>query len=373
LRAGTALIEAADAAITTARAYPNPDIGAFGGGQTYRVPGNISGPVYSFSVAQPLELGSLRSSRIQLAERGRDSSAYAFSATRLEVLSGVRRAFYQALRKRSELELLAENVRVVEELRQRIQVRVNVGETGRLELIRADAEVAAARTAANSAQLQYVSALAQLRAAIGATLHANLEIEGLLDPPAVFPTLEDLRQEALAHHPLLALARSEISRAEAKLTHEQALRFPQPVLRAEVDRPPDTPTYRMGIEIPLPLWNRREGPVAEASAQLSQAKALARSREIEILTSLEGAYGRYQTASQQLDAFEQGSLREAEAALRAAEAAYQLGERGVLEVLDAQRVLRAVRLNFLNAQFDRQAALIDLDELRAAELQRQTP
>ena len=41
------------------------------------------------------------------------------------------------------------------------------------------------------------------------------------------------------------------------------------------------------------------------------------------------------------------------------------------EVLDAQRVLRTVSLDFLNAQFDRQAAQIDLDELRAIQLGKQ--
>jgi cobalt-zinc-cadmium efflux system outer membrane protein len=329
--------------------------------------------VYSFSVAQPLELSPIRSSRIQLAEQGRDSSEYAFSSTRLEVLSGVQRAFYQVLRRRGEIELLTENLRLVEDLRQRIQVRVGVGETGKLELFRADAEVATARTAVNSAQLQYVSALSQLRAALGSTFDAGLDVEGAVDPPVSLPTLDAVQREALDRHPALALARSEVRRAQARLTHEMALRFPQPTLRVEIDRPPDTPTYRMGIELPLPLWNRREGPIAEASAYLRQANALAQSREMEILTAVEGAYGRYQMTSQQITAFEQGLLREAEEALRAAETAYQLGERGILEVLDAQRILRTVRINFLNAQFDRQAALIDLDELRAITLRKKTP
>jgi cobalt-zinc-cadmium efflux system outer membrane protein len=63
-------------------------------------------------------------------------------------------------------------------------------------------------------------------------------------------------------------------------------------------------------------------------------------------------------------------IREAEAGLQAAETAYRLGERGILEVLDAQRVLRTVRLDLLNTQFDRQAALVEVDELRALELRR---
>jgi cobalt-zinc-cadmium efflux system outer membrane protein len=73
-------------------------------------------------------------------------------------------------------------------------------------------------------------------------------------------------------------------------------------------------------------------------------------------------------ATAQLGAFEQGLLREAEEGLRAAETAYRLGERGILEVLDAQRVLRTVRLDLLSAQFDRQLALVDLDEVRAKDL-----
>lgn len=373
LKAGAAQIDAARAGITGARAYPNPEFGVVAGGQTYRVPGNVSGFVSSYSFAQPLELGGLRESRIELATRGVDSSTIALSATRLGVLSNVRRAFYQALRKRGEIGIQTENLRLVEDLRQRIQVRVEVGEAGRLELVRAEAEVATARSAANSARLQYITAQSQLRAAIGVEMLPGLEVEGEVDKPIVLPALDDLRREVLERHPAAVLARSEIRRADARLGYETALRRPQPSLVAEVDHPPDTPTYRAGIAIPLPFWNRREGPIAEAAAQVRQATSLARSRELELLAAIDGAYGRYQLTNQQLAAFEQGILREAQEALRAAETAYQLGERGILEVLDAQRILRTVRLDYLNAQFDRQAALVDLDELRAVEPRRKKP
>lgn len=368
LRAAVAQVVAAQAGIVTARTYPNPQVGMLGGAQTFRVRGNVSGPVYSVSLAQPLDFGPVRSSRIELAEQERERSSHALALARLEVFAGVRRAFYQALRQREEIDLMAETLRLVEELRRRIQVRVNVGETGKLELIRADAEVAVTQTAANRAQLEYVRTISQLRAAMGLMDDTALEIAGTLDPPVQLPSLAALRHEVLERHPALALAHSEVRRAEARLRYESALRLPQPTLLIQMDRPPDTPNYLMGVELPLPLWNRRQGPIAEARAALQQAREQVRQREIEILTALEGAYRRYQIASQQLRAFEEGLLREAEEAVRAAETAYQLGERGILEVLDAQRVLRTVRLNLLNAQFDRQAARIDLDELRALEL-----
>jgi cobalt-zinc-cadmium efflux system outer membrane protein len=370
LRAGLAQIDAARAGITTAKAYPNPAVSGAAGYQTYRVPGNVRGMVMSYTFAQPLELGALRPTRIGLAEREREVSQQTLSSIRLSVLSSVRRAFFQALRAQGEIGILSENLRTVEDFRKRTEVRVNAGEAGRLELYRADAELATARTAVNSAKLRYVTAIAQLRGAIGAPLEGDVHLAGGLDPPAALPTLEDLRKEVMARHPELAVAQTAIRRAEARLSYETAQRRPQPSLVAEFDRPPDSPTYRAGIEIPLPFWNRREGPIAEAAAQVRAADAIAQSRSVELLAAAEGAYGRYEVATQQLEAFEQGLLRAGEEGLRAAEAAYRLGERGILDVLDAQRVLRQVRLDFHNAQFDRQAALIDLDEARAIELRK---
>ncbi len=368
LSAGAAQIEAAQAGITTARARPNPEFGAMAGRQTYRVPGNVSGFVQSYSFAQPLELGGLRPARIELARRGQASSELALAEVRLALLSGVRRTWFQALRTREEITILSENLRLVEELRERIQVRVEVGEAGRLELVRAETEVATARNAVASGRLQYLTALSQLRAAIGLPMDAEINQQGgALDPPAALGSLQELRRETIEKHPSLALAQAEVRRAESRLEYETASRRPQPSLVAEVDRPPDTPTYRLGISIPLPFWNRREGPIAEAAALVKQSQAFAQNRQLQLVASLESAYGRYRISTQLLESYQQGVLREAETAVKAAEAAYQLGERGIVEVLDAQRALRTVRLDFLNAQYDRQEALVDLDELRAVE------
>jgi outer membrane protein, heavy metal efflux system len=368
LKAGAARIDAAAAGITTARAYPNPEALAQAGGQTYRVPGNVSGLVQSYSFSQPLELGQLRPSRIGLAERNREVSAQELAATRLSVLAAVRRAFFEALRYQGEIDILRENLRTVEDFRERIKVRVDVGEAGRLELYRADAELATARASVLSAQLRYVAALSQLRGVVAAPLGDPITLSGALDAETMLPTLEQLRQEVLDRHPDLARAKSAIRRSEARLSYESALRRPQPSIVAGFDRPPDVPIYRAGISIPLPFWNRREGQIAEAVAETRVAAAEAETRRTELLAAMEGAYGRYQLATQQLATYQEGVLRAGEEGLRAAEAAYRLGERGILDVLDAQRVLRTVRLELHHAQFDRQSALIDLDEARATAL-----
>jgi cobalt-zinc-cadmium efflux system outer membrane protein len=96
-------------------------------------------------------------------------------------------------------------------------------------------------------------------------------------------------------------------------------------------------------------------------------------QELAVLRELESAWNRYRIAEGQVKTFESGLLKQAESALNVAEAGYRLGERGILDFLDAQRSFRSVRLDYLNARFDRQAALIDLERLRAAELTEDRP
>ncbi|MEJ5368303.1 MAG: TolC family protein [Bryobacteraceae bacterium] len=367
LAAAAAVVSGTEAGITTARAWPNPMASSQSGRQLVRVPGNVTGMVQILSFQQPLEIGSLRPSRIALAQSSREVAELQRQVRRIAVLSQVRRSFYEVLRRDGELSILRENLALVESLRNRIAVQVEVGEAARLELVRADAEIASARAQVNAARIRRVSALAAFRAAVGVPLAGDLSLSGELDPTRLIPPLSEIASAVLQEHPVLRLARSERMRAESRISYEKSLRLPQPVVRTDYERYPDVPNFRFGIELPVPLWNRRKGPIAEAEAALKEAAANEELRRVELLAALEGAYRRIEEAEEQIRAYENGVLPEAEAALRAAQTAFQLGERGIIEVLDAQRLLRSARVEYLNARFDRQAAIVDLDELRGAD------
>ncbi|MBI1355460.1 MAG: TolC family protein [Acidobacteria bacterium] len=355
-------------AIETARAYPNPIFDTTLARQNARMAGVPTGGYQYYIFTQPLDLPSVRRPRIQTAELGWESSQLAQQETRLAVRTSVRHSFYESLRWRSTVDLARQSLELIEELRRRIGVQVDVGEAGRLELIRAEAEVATARSVVNRAQLEYVTAISRLRAAIGASHDSVLEPVGKIQDPPPLPPLATLLQEVSKQYPSLAQAQTEVRRAESHLQTELALRKPQPSVRFEFEQLPDSTLYRFAVAAPIPLWNRRKGPIGEARATVQRAEATVDRRLIEIRAALENAYGRYQIAGQQIDALQGGVLREAEEAVRSSQVAYQLGERGIVDVLDAQRVLRTVRLDFLNAQYDRQSALNDIRHLRALDL-----
>lgn len=370
LEVAAAQREGATAGITTARAYPNPTFTAFAGPQFSR-PNRFGsappGTLQAYTFTQPLELKSLRRARIDAAEKARASSEIGIASARLAVRGAVKQAFYQVLRHRREVEVAGETLKLIEDLRQRIQTQVEVGEAARLELVRAEAEVATARTLLRSAQLRQVTALSVLRSTIGLPPGPVLDPHGDLAGPLRLPPVSELRAQMMERHPALLQARADISTAEARLKTEIAARKPAPSVYTDYEHQPDLAFLRFGVLLPLPIWNKRQGPIAEATAVVNRARAELHVRELELAAALERALGLYEVASQQLQSYQEGVLIEAEAALAAAEAAFRYGERGIIEVLDAQRVLRNVRLDYLNAQFDLQAALIEIEQLRAAE------
>lgn len=159
----------------------------------------------------------------------------------------------------------------------------------------------------------------------------------------------------------------------ARLKLEQNLRNPGLTLKAGVEQDPDLTSLRFGIAIPLPLWNQRQGQIAEASAGVREAEALLSERELSLQRQLDATYQRYLIARQQVETFESGLLSKAEAALKVAESAYRFGERGILDYLDAQRTYRAVRKDHITARYDLVSTTLEIERLLGTELLEEQP
>jgi cobalt-zinc-cadmium efflux system outer membrane protein len=365
LHAANAMLARAAAATQTAHAYTNPQVEFFAGKQSARniaTPG-VPGLLQHYAGYQTLEIPRERSARVRVANLGRQGQSFERESEQLSVTAAVKHAFYDALRWKHEVEQARQNLGLVQDLRNRVEVEVRVGEKGRLELTRAEAELARANFGVRSAQINLVNAIASLRASIAAPPDIPIDPRGTLEPPVRLGPLEELRALVLKNHPVIAGANVAMEQAEAELDHQQALRVPQPTFYGEWERQPDLTFWRMGVNVPLPLWDRRRGQIAESQAVIRQTSAERNQRQLELTAALERAYESYQLADQQANSLQAGSLHEAESAVDAAMAAYRFGERGIVEVLDAQRVLQSVRGDLLDAQFARQSALVDLEEL----------
>lgn len=365
LRAADAVLDRAVAGTQMARAYTNPQVEFYAGKQSARniaTPG-VPGLLQHYAGSQTIEIPHERALRRRVADLGRTGQGYQRDSERLSVTADVKHAFYEALRWKHEVEHARTNLALVQDLRNRVEVEVQVGEKGRLELTRAEAELARANFAVRSAQINLANAIALLRASVAAPPDIAIDPAGDLEPPMRLGPIAELRAVVLRNHPVIGEANTAIEQAQIELEHQRSLRVPQPTFYGEWEKQPDLTFWRLGVNVPLPIWDRRRGQIADTQAAIRQSGAIRNQRQLELTSALERAYESYQLADQQVTSLQAGSMHEAESAVDAAMAAYRFGERGIVEVLDAQRVLQSVRGDLLDAQFERQAALVDLEEL----------
>lgn len=348
-----------------ASAFPNPELSFSSGRWSPRAGLSPSGSAEQFGFAQPIELPSVRAARTRAAGHGVAVADAHVQVVRIDVGHETRAVFHELLRRQEEARLARENVELLSDILGRVKARVESGEAPRFELVRAESEVLQARTIADSARLLVEEARGQLRRLAGNALPAQFEAAGELRFPGMLPDLSVVQDRMLDANPRLRALSAEYDRMRARLDQERALRAPQPTLSFSRAQDPEIRQSMLGINLPLPLWNRREGQIAQAQAGIDLALTQIEAQRAQLLRELDAAYSRAGIAQRQVETFEGGLLKSAESALRVAEAAWRFGERSFLEVLDAQRTLRGVRKDYIQALFDRHAAGIEIERLQA--------
>lgn len=359
-------VEAAGAAVTTARAFPNPEIEYQKGDSSKRRPGAVPGEVEQYTLTQPLDMPWTRTPRIDAAEAARDAAAASGRGREADIIARIRQRYFDVLRRQAELQAALEDQTQMQGVRDRIALRVETGEAPRFELVKADAEMLNSQKNAYTAELRVNQARASLRALVGPALPDNFTLLGKLQDPLDLAKLPTLRKDIRDRNPDLLRARAEQRQAARALDYERSKRLPSVALRAAKENDPELSTTRVGVVMTIPLWDWRGGPVGEARANLARASNELADYEYALDRNIEVAYEQYQIAQAQVAALESGIVREAENAVRIAEHAYRFGERGILEVLDAQRVYRAARNELINARYEAATVWAEIERLRAS-------
>jgi cobalt-zinc-cadmium efflux system outer membrane protein len=366
LRAASSEVDAARFAVTTARAFPNPQIESLKGTRASRLGAvDPNRQVKSISVTQDLDMPWHRFPRVDAAEAGFTAAEANQRAFLNDMRAKLRLRYYDLLRRQSESIASREDRTLMEGIRSRIALMVETGESARFELVKADAEMLNSQKLAQSAELRVHQSRVALRALVGPELPENFEVIDLDRSLPTLPPLKQVQAEILATNPEIARTRAERLQLEKKLNEEKALRLPKLALRAEQDQDPDYTNKRVGLALEVPLWNWRSGPVGEAAARLAQTSDQLIFQEFSLLQALDAAYQQLSIAQAQVVALESGIVRQTANALRISEIAYKAGEKGFLEVLDAQRAYRVARNELITARFELSSAWTEIERIRA--------
>lgn len=362
MKAAKAREDAAAAQVITSKTFGNPQFEIGAGPTRYRTPGQGDDGNWGAAISQPLDFPDVRAARRNVAERQVEVANFGVELAKIDLRTRVKSAFYDVLQRQAILKLAEENRNLLKDIRARVKLRVDVGESPKYELIKSDTELLAAERDYQTANVRVLEGKAYLKGLVGDFIPQDFQLVGELPLKDTLPEIAALR-EKIDNTAQLKQVKAALSSSEANLRLQQALRNPGLTVRLGVEQDPDLRQLRLGIQIPIPLWDQRRGQIAQATAEVNEVNAILGDRELVIKRDIEAAYNRYIIAQGQLAAFEDGLLEQADAVLKVAEASYRFGERGILDYLDAQRTQRGVRKDYLVARFEYINTMLEIERL----------
>jgi len=342
-------IRAAEARELQARLLPNPEAGV----DLENVGGDLDGLQESettIAVAQSILLGSKRSRAMRVAAAERQLAGWAYEAKRLDVFSEAVQSFVTLLGAQEKVRIAQETFRIAQEVLTAADKRVAAGDASSVESTRAAVAHAQASTQVNRARQELEAARVRLSATWGSATPVFQEATGTLECQVAPPPLSALRLR-LAESPELMSAAVEVVRRDAALAVERAKRVPDVSVLAgyrwiEGDR---VSTMVFGLGVPVPLFDRNQGGIREARANLARAEWQRRDAELRVQAALADAYSELTTALEERRTFAERVLPGATDAFRKTQQGYQQGGFDYLELLTAQETLAQTRASYLEA------------------------
>lgn len=353
-----------------AGALPNPtldvEVENVAGSTAYR---GTDAAEYTVRLAQVIELGGKRSGRINQARLSGTAAQWDYESRRLLVLGTVADAFVAVIGAQQRVTLAEQALLTAQQAMQIAEDRVDTGKSAPVETARASLALTDARLTLARSQRHLINARTQLAATWGSSqprfTQAVAIVDDLTAPPAF-----DLLAARLARHPDLLRFQAEADSQAAQVDLERAAAIPDITVGAGYRQfsADDDHAFVASASIPLPVFDRNRGAIAEAQHRLSKTKAQQRATEVTLTNELTAAYQRFTSAYEECEQLKRESVPVAEKIYLDVEAGYRAGKFSYLDLLEAQRTVAAIRLQFVDATVDYHQAGAVLERLSGGAL-----
>lgn len=327
--------------------YPNPIIGYVGDEIGNERRAGQQGAVVSQEI---VTAGKLRLSRATASHEVQQAQWEA-TAQEQRVLNDAAAGFYDVLAAQRAVELSEQLLRISEESVRAAEQLFAAKEVSRVDVLEAQTEAETTRLRLRTARNRSQAAWQRLAAVLGQPDMPLLTLAGRLEEDLPLLAWEEVLQQLMVRSPELARAREGVQRTRSALARQCAERVPNFDLQASVQHDNASKDDFTSIEarFPLPVFNRNQGNIARAQAEIIGAQHEVQRLELELRDRLAGAFQRYNDAREEVDAYQQRILPNARNTLDLVRAGYQQGEVSYIGLLTAQRTYFNAALNHLES------------------------
>ena len=350
--------ELARSEVLDAMAWQNPE---FDSGLRY-VNGDSDDVEYELGLSQTFELPSKRRARREAAEAMELVIKREEASFRALLRAEVTKAYRTVTYREAKIALETQNMELAEEIVTIVQRQVEAGGGRPIEVTRAKVEVLKTKKQIRIEQrLRHVSRKV-LNSLCGQGLPQKFELTDSL--PAQFEpaNTKQVLAQAQVRHPELRRLLALQQKKELELNREQVAWYPNFSPGVGFEQEEDADNYSVSFGLEIPLWNKNQGGIAKAKAELQQIDATIQRINQDIVRDVEVALEVYAGALEQIRAFEE--LRSAAAdTLKTETFLYEQGEVDFITLLDARRTVQETDSEYLAALRDAHLSRTELEQI----------
>jgi outer membrane protein TolC len=318
-----------------------------------------------FGISQPFEFPTKQILRGKIAGKESEELLQEIDLLKLDIVFMVKQAFYGLLLSQENQKYAQQNLELSQDFLEKAQFKFEAGDVAKVEVLRAQVEVAKAQNALRRIHNEVQLAKANLNYLMARRKYEPLEIQGELKAKPAALDYEILKKRALAFRPEMKKIRFSLDRLDMQKSFANQTYLPDfeiGVNRHKVVGEGKWWDFTLSFTIPLFFWQPAKGEIAEANANIMALNKEFEHLENAITLEVEDAYLNAVTATNQIKMFEEEILEQAEEVYNMFSFSYQEGEIGSIELIDARRTLLESQTSYADALFNYRTAIAALEK-----------
>lgn len=277
-----------------------------------------------------------------------DQATLTLISERYRLFTDVRQSYWEVVTLRRRAEVLGELIGLAEKSVGNANKLLKAKEGSGLDVVQLEVDLERYRADLEATNRTLPAAFRRLAASVGVQ---DLPDAAVVDLPLPDYDLERLRVYVLGIHPELHSAQVGVERAQ--LLPKRAAAEPVPTVtfgtgyvRQNQNKSDD---WVITASIPVQLWNRNQGNILAAKAQVGEAINAVGRAENDLVGRLATSFATYAAARKRAEKYKSAILPKAEQSYQLSLKAYQGGQFEYLRVLQAQRAVAEARLEYLRS------------------------
>lgn len=326
---------------------PNPTIGYLG---SEIGAGNTAGQQGGFAGQQFVTAHKLKKNRaIVCAEISKAEQQLAAVIRRVQ--TDVRLSFYNALLAQQRVVLATDLVQIAEAAVETSQSLVDAAEIPLAGLLQSEVQLQNALVLKRTSENGLDQAWRQLQTIAGGQVLSRQSLVGEVSQLPTSLNFDEQLQYVQQTSPELAAAMADVVRSRHVLNRECVEAVPNVNTQFSVQYDNEGQDTIAGVQIgiALPLWNRNQGAICRARAEVTQAARNVDRVERSLQRRLVDAFREYSDARVTVETYSSEILTRSQRTLDLIRQGYSQGEVGYLDLLTAQRTFSETNLSYLNA------------------------